>query len=150
MSTQWLAIQSFQHSQEVLAAINTLSIHLKLGLAGVPDEGRADAAQRSRETLATFFRELETVVQEAEEGATKPLVGTDPRTRQFARSFIAAKHDPQRSHSVLFHPTLSQAQKLLRSEKAEDQQALLQGLGELRALVEEHVDTDALHILWEI
>ena len=40
MSIQWLVVQSFQSSQYLLAAINALSIHLKLEAAGLSDQNR--------------------------------------------------------------------------------------------------------------
>jgi len=76
MSTQWLAVQSFERSQDMLGAMNTLSIHLKLRLAGVPDEERRQAAARARETLTTFFKKLDATVQETQRGEATPLLGS--------------------------------------------------------------------------
>ncbi len=149
MSTQWLAAQSFQHMQDLLAALNTLSIHLKLGLAGHPDEERREAAQQARDTLAAFLKELETLTQQAEQGDAKPMMGVDLRLRQLAKQFEAAKHDRNRFHSALFLYALPHVQQLLYSDKREDQQALIGCLQELRTLLEEHVEADTACILGE-
>lgn len=149
MSTQWLAVQSFQHSQDLLTAINTLSIHIKLGLAGIPDEGRAESAKQARENLTSFLKELEQVVQKAEQGETKPVLGADPRLRQLAKSFIEARRNWRRFHSLLFRNTFSHVQQLLNSDKEEDLRSLLQCLKELRMLLEEHVHTDVVQLLGE-
>lgn len=150
MSTQWLAVQSFQHSQDVLEAINTLSIHLKLQLAGLPDEGRAHAAAQARETLTTFFKKLETTVQETQRGEATPLLGIDPRLRQLVKSFVSAKRDRRRFHSVLFQRMPADMLPLFVSEKDEDREALVQCLAEFRVILEEHVYEDTTRILGEI
>jgi hypothetical protein len=150
MSTEWLAVQSFQHSQAVLGAINTLSIHLKLNLAGIPDQERAEEATQARETLTSFLKELETVVDELEREDTRPVVGADPRLRQLGESFIEAKRDGRRFRSALFGENLSDVRQLLQSDQAEDQQRLLKSLEELRVLVEEHIHDEAMQLLGEI
>ena len=68
MSIQWLAVQSFQHNQDLLAAINKLSIHLRLQLEEIEDAERAGEANKAREMLSSFFRELETLVNDTERG----------------------------------------------------------------------------------
>ena len=147
MSTQWLAAQSFQQSQDLLTAINTLSIHLKLRLVGVPDEGRMSQAQQSRRTLMTFVRALHTLLQEAQQGEMKPLVGVDPRQRHFVKNCIEVKRDRRRFRSALFQHTPAEFQQLLSSDTEEDRYELLECLKELRTLLEEHVATDAAQIL---
>lgn len=148
METEWLAIQSFQHSQNLLSAINTLSIHTKLELAGIPDEERAAAAKQARETIASFLTELEEMVREAEK--EKTILGADPRRRQLVESFIEAKHNPRRFRSVLFQDASTRVQELLHSDKEEDSRSLLECLKELRVVLEEHIHTDAMQILGEI
>jgi recombinational DNA repair ATPase RecF len=145
MTTEWLAIQSFQHIQELLSAVNTLSIHTKLGLAGLSDECRAEAADCARKTLDSFLKELEPMVQEAED--EKLILGADPRRRQFVESFITAKHNRHRFHSALFQDTFSLIRNLLSSNKEEDRRSLLKCLEELRVLLEEHIHADTMQIL---
>ena len=75
MSTHWLDIQSFQQSQEILSAINTLSIHRKLTDRGYPDTNRKAAAEQARKTLVAFFEKLDKIVQDIEYGHRKPVLG---------------------------------------------------------------------------
>ena len=149
MSVQWLSVQSFQHSQDVLSAINALSIHLKLATAGVSDEARGEQARQARATLAAFLEELEPVVTETERGGATPVVGANPRLRQLASSFVKAKHNSYRFHSELFRATPTRLKQLLASSNVEDRAALLDCLAELRVLVEEHVQTDTERVLGE-
>ncbi len=147
MSTDWLAIQSFQRSQVLLAAINTLSIHTKLRLAGASDEERAEAAVKAREKLASFLEAFEKIVQQAEQADGEALLGIDPRLQQLARSFVTAKRDKNRFHSALFTQSPSETVGLLASADEKDQQALVESLTDLRTLVEEHIYTDTHQIL---
>jgi hypothetical protein len=149
MSTEWLAIQSFQRDQDLLAAINTLSIHTKLKLGGVADEERAEAAAEAREKLTSFLETFEKIVQQAGQAEEGALLGIDPRLRQLARSFVAAKRDRHRFHSTLFTQSPSDAADLLASTDKKDQQALVECLKDLRTLVEEHIYTDTHRILTE-
>src|SRR2546428_660527 len=73
MKAHWLVVQSFQQSQDLLDAINTLSIHTKLELAGVRDEQRADPAEDARRKIDNFLKELKRHV-EAELNEGRPVV----------------------------------------------------------------------------
>jgi hypothetical protein len=144
MSTEWLAIQSFQRDQNLLSAINTLSIHTKLELAGVADEERAEAAAKARGELASFLETLTRVADQIEQ--ENALVGIDPRLRKLARRFVAARRNRRRFRSSLFTESLSDVMRLLTPEDEEEQQALVESLSDLRSLIEEHVYTDANQI----
>lgn len=147
MSTQWLNIQSFQYDQDLLGAINTLSIHTKLELAGIADSEQTKSAELARHKLTGFLQELEEIVSLAEQGKNTPLLGKTPRLRQLVKSFVSAKENSQQFHSILFKETLSYTQQLLDSNHPEDKQKLIDCLQELRVLIEEHIQTDTEHIL---
>lgn len=149
MSVQWLAVQSFQHSQDLLTAINALSIHLKLEREGVNDAARQARAAEARNTLRAFFAELEPVINEVEDDDAGPVFGADPRLRELARSFVTARRNRHRFRSALFRDTFNQVRQLLDSRKPEDQELLLECLNELRVLVEEHIHTDTELVLGE-
>src|SRR5437016_3574698 len=89
MSMKWLAVRSFQHSQDLLAAINTLSIHLKLEASGDTDSEHTAQANQAREVLGSFLEMLEPVIADAERGETKPVLGADPDSDNWRRvSFL--------------------------------------------------------------
>jgi len=148
MSTHWLNIQSFQQSQELLSAINTLSIHLKLTDKGYPDTNRKEAAEQARETLVTFFQKLDKIVQDIEYGHRKPVLGVDARLRHLAENYVQARHGQFRS-SFLELP-LSQVRDLFYSERPEDRREVLTILAAFRELLEEHVSVDAKQLLGDI
>jgi hypothetical protein len=150
VSVQWLAVQSFQKNQDLLAAINKLSIHLRLQLERNEDAERAGEANKAREMLSSFFRELETLVNDTERGEEVPVLGANPRLRELARRFVRAKRNRRRFRSSLFRNGAGCFQQLLHSNTKEDRQALLESLEELRVLVEEHMHVDAERVLGEI
>ena len=148
MSTHWLNIQSFQQSQELLSAINTLSIHRKLTDKGYLDTNRKESAEQAIETLVAFFQKLDKIVQNIEDGHQKPVLGVDARLRHLAENYVQAKR--AQSQSSFLELPLSQVRALFYSEKSEDRSKALAVLAAFRELLEEHVGADAKRLLGEI
>lgn len=149
MRAQWLTVQSFQYGQELLSAINALSMHIKLKAEGIYEEERAIEAEEAREKLASFLDNLEKLVGESDR-KMRPVLGKDPRTRQLAQSFVEASRERTRFRSVLFRGDISRARQLLYSDKEEDREPLLRCLQELRFLIQEHVQADATQIMGQV
>lgn len=145
MSTHWLAIQSFQQSQELLSAINTLSIHRKLTDKGYPDTKKKEVAEQAIETLVDFFKKLDKIVQNIEDGHRKPILGVDARLRHLAENYVQAKR--AQSHSPFLELPLSQIRNLFYSESSENRGKVLAVLAAFRKLLEEHVGVDARQLL---
>ena len=148
MKSKERAIQSFQENQNLISAINTLSIHIKLKIAGHSDLNREEATQNSWEELRAFLKELNPQVQRAEVD-NKPLLGVDPRRRQFVRHLIAAKHNSRISSPFLLNK-LEESRQFLHSDVEADKQAILLFLEELRMLLEEHIASDTEILLGRI
>ena len=140
INSQWRVVQSFQENQNLISAINTLSIHIKLEMARHSDLNAGEDIQKAREKLCVFLKELNSQVQCAEV-ENKPLLGVDPRRRQFVKHLIAAKQS-DRIHSPIFQGKLSEGVQLLHSKAEADKQAILLFLDELRMLLEEHIGSD--------
>lgn len=150
MSTKWLAIQSFQYDRSLIAAINTLSIHLKLELAGISNVEKAKEVNEARNTLSFFLEKFESLTSNLELANTNPLTGTNQGLRQLAQKFVSAKNNPSEFNSMLSQTTMSQIKVLLRSEITEDKEALILYLQGLRRLIEEHIDLDTETIFGEV
>lgn len=150
MKAQWLTAQSFQQGQELLAAINALSIHLKLAAEGISGSRDAEEARDSRRKLDGFLKELEPLVGKRSQSQVGPALGTNPRTRQLAERFVRARKDRARFRSVLFREDIAGARGLLHSDAEEDREPLLRCLEELRTLVQEHVQADASQVLGQV
>ena len=148
MSTQWLTIQSFQQSQELLSAINTLSIHHKLTDKGYLDTNRKESAEQAIEILAAFFQKLDKIIQNIEDGHRKPIVGVDTRLRHLAENYVQAKR--AQSHSPFLEFPLSQFRELFYSESTEGRGKVLVVLAAFRELLEEHVGADAKRLMGDI
>lgn len=140
MNSQWRAVQSFRENQNLISAINTLSIHIKLEMAGHSDLNREKDRRKATEDLCAFLTELNPQVQRAEV-ENKPLLGVDPRRRQFVRHLITAKQN-YRICSPFLLDKLSEGVQLLRSYAKADKQDILLFLEELRMLLEEHIGSD--------
>ena len=140
MNSQWRAVQSFQENQNFISAINTLSIHIKLEMAGHSDLNRAEAVPKAKKELCDFLTELDSQVK-CIEVEKKPLLGVDPRRRKFVKHLIAAKNE-YRIRSPFLQEKLPVVQQLLDSDAETDKQETLLLLEELRMLIEEHIGTD--------
>lgn len=148
MSTEWLAIQGLQQDQDLLAAINTLSIHTKLRLAGVADdEQKAKDVAEAQQELTSFLETMEGVFDQVERIEKGALIGLDPHWRNLVRSFVAARRDRHRFRSKLFEGRPSTVVDLLESTGREDQERLVEVLSDLRNLVEEHAHKSTHQIL---
>lgn len=139
MKPKELAVQSFHENQNLLSAVNTLSIHTKLEMAGHSDLNTEKDIRKAKEDLCAFLKELNPQVQRVEI-ENKPLLGVDPRRRQFVRHLIAAKQN-YRIRSPFLLGKLSEGSQLLDSKEG-DKAALLLFLEELRMLLEEHIGSD--------
>ena len=148
MTPKERAIQSFQENQNLISAINTLSIHIKLKMAGHSDLNTEETIQKSREELCAFLKELSPQVQRAEVD-NKPLLGVDLRRQQFVRRLIAAKHNARISSPFLLNK-LEKSRQLLHSDVGSDKQTILPFLEELRMLLEEHIASDTEILLGRI
>lgn len=142
MSSDWMAIQSFHRSQELLTAINELSIHLKLEAAGVSDEQQTARAEEGRTKLLDFLRRLDPLIEAAEEKEREPVTGADARMRQLAQRLVEARRSNARGKSPLLKKSMSKVIELLESKAPEDQEPLLESLRDLRQLLDEHLETD--------
>lgn len=150
MTANWLTFQSFQHSQEVVRAINTLSVHLKMtSRGGVDSEGSEAAVDRSVAVLQAFLDELGTTADQADRADLAPVVGVDPRLEQLAQSYLTARRR-RRFRSRLSSDSINEIKVLLGSRSRNDQKALAECLAELRVLVEEHMHEDINAILGAI
>ncbi len=148
-NNEWLTAESFEQAHELLSAINTLSIHTKLAIAGIDDAARKTEVREARATLMTFLDRFEMVVQSAEQRQDGRALGVDPRFGQLASKFLAAKSQwPQRS--PLYSASFAELRRLVISEKTKDLQSLVAVLRDLRAFVEQHAHSDVVGILGDI
>lgn len=149
MSKQWLAIQSLQHDQSIISAINTLSIYTKLSLTGKVENTRKMAAEQAKQRLNEFFQEIASLLQVVDGEELEPILKTDPRLSQLVEKFLSARQDRQHFRSSLFQGQFTQVQQLLNAKEEEDQKALLQCLDELRNILQEHMSIDAEQVMGE-
>ena len=140
MNSQWRAVQSFQENQNLISAINTLSIHIKLEMAGHSNLNKEEDIRKAKKELGAFLTELNPQVKRAEV-ENRPLLGVDPRRRQFIKHLITAKRNYRISSPFLLGK-LSEGVQLLHSDAKADKQAILLFLEELRMLLEEHIGSD--------
>jgi uncharacterized protein YnzC (UPF0291/DUF896 family) len=146
MSTNWLAAVSFQQGQDILHAINTLSIHRKLRLRGIPDEERNEKAKQAKDYLTGFLKNFGSLVREVQKEKQHPVTGVNPRMNRLAHEFISSSRKTKHFRQ-LSSLSIEQIISLIDSENEEDQKLSIKCLSELRSLIEQHMHTDANQIL---
>lgn len=141
MNSDWLTASSFERSSEVMSAINVLSIHAKLTLAGVDDPTDLAEISKAKARLVRFLEELRRLVDGAGQTQANLMVGTDPRLGELALEYIGErKRLPPRA--LLYTLSLAQLSALVESDSAEDVPKLVECLESLRSLFEQHAHTD--------
>ncbi len=148
MSEEWLATESFERAHKIISAINTLSIHAKLTMAGVEDTASPEEISEARGQLGSFLDRFGHVVSEVEENQEAPVLGVDPGLNMLAQQFVASRHRWPRS--ILFDMPLDQIRQLIQSENRSDLPRLVECLRGLRSLVEQNTHSDVVGVLGEV
>jgi hypothetical protein len=150
MQPDWLAAQSYQEAQTIVAAINDLSIGLKLNRRGIRSADQDCAITAARDVLRSFFDTFRTLVEQAESTADKPLVGTAPGLSALVRTIAEVRRGSSPRLHRLREERVDGIRSLLDAEDAESQDRLLEYLCDLRILLEEQIDAEVGRIMGEL
>ncbi len=148
MKSDWLTASSFEQTQDLIAAITTLSIHAKLVLAGRSDVAGADEVQRARERVLDFLQRFQRVLESVETSRDRTAVGTDPRFGELATRYLAQK-ERRSERAPLYTISIGELERLVQSQYPDDLPRLVECLHDLRRLVEHHVRADVTGLLGE-
>jgi hypothetical protein len=149
MTSDWLAAANFEQTHELVSAINTLSIHAKLALAGAAYTGDPAEVEQARSRLLAFLDRFGSLLEANESSPDGTIVGADPRLRDLAAQFLSAKRSlPQRS--PLYALSLPALRRVIQSERPEDLRELVACLRDLRLLVEQQAYVDVIGILGDV
>lgn len=149
MRSDWLAAASFERMHETISAINMLSIHAKLLLAGVDDPTGEGELEGARSRLQTFVNQLQSMLDEVEEEGQGYVTGADPRLSELGLRFLSQRQRKPPS-SQLYSVSLERLNSLIASENQDDLNELILYLRELRRLVEEYSHADVSDILGDV
>ena len=149
MSTEWSAFQSFTDSQRLLAAINSLAIHIKLHAVGVADDTPPERVEASRTAVVKFLKDLNEAMSDGDYDDSQPMMGVSPRFRQFVQHFITMHPAMDHLNTLRALSTLKH-RPFLQGMDMNDQQTMLECLEVLRVLLEEHVHADTHQLLADI
>jgi hypothetical protein len=147
--SNWLTATSFEDAIRLVAAINDLSTYAKLKVAGIRDTDVSGEVVISRQTLTEFLNRFQSIVQMVETDERQPILGTDPRSGELVRKYLAQKKKRAKS-SGLYVTSLPRLVELVQSEDMEMMPELIECLSDLRELVEQHSHTDVNNLLGEL
>jgi hypothetical protein len=150
MESKGLNITSFYQNQSILDAINNLLLYYKLK-DKVSDTGiDSETVASAKEVVLGFSDRLAPLVLKVEQHDEDPLVGTDLRLRNFAKSFVEAKGKKGRYTSSLFQSNISALHEILQNGSKSNSAEIIRSLSELRLLFEEQVSMDSRSIMGDI
>lgn len=149
MSNEWVAAENFERTQELILAVNALSMHTKLTLAGITNVPRAEEAKQARATLHTFLDRFTSLVAEVEHRHGSIMAGIDPGLHQLVTYFVAQRRLLP-SRSILYSLPLDELRSLLDATSQDDMERLVACLSELRAVLEQQLHADMSGLLGEM
>jgi hypothetical protein len=149
MENKWLTIQSFERNQNLLELINKLLIHFKLAEKGIDDKLTSEEVDESKKSLTTFLKSLSSMAMSVEK-ESDALTGVDVRLRKLVRNFMDARNRGLKFKSALYMNSPSKVLEFLNSTDKIERAQLIDGLTELRGLLEDHVASDTRDLIGEI
>ncbi len=145
----WLVSQSLERSLDIISAINRVSIHSKLLLAGMEDTTTPDEVDAAWKVLTGFIKKLNDLIEKAAESQDRIAFGADPRLSSLARKFLA--HPAQGVGTVAYGAEeLKELKTLLEEGDAAKHKVLVEELARLRSVLEQHAQADAAIVFNEV
>lgn len=149
MNNEWLSTSSFEQMHEVISAINTISIHAKLTLAGVSNPAKKTDIEQAKKKLLHFVDRFQNLIQNSEQVGDGTIIGADPRLGKLAVRYLSEKNRLS-SKTIFYDISFDELKKLIESKESEDLSQLILCLRDLRSLVEQHSYADVTDLLGEI
>ncbi len=149
MKNNWLAASNFERMHQIITALNIISVHAKLKLAGIDEPTDAAEIRKAREELTEFLAQLNTLLYEVEHSQDSVVVGDDPRLGELTMRYLSEKRRWLQP-SGLYSMTLADLSTMLHAEHPDQLLQLIDCLRELRVLLEQHSQADVRDILGEI
>jgi hypothetical protein len=149
VNSDWLSAQSYQDAHAVLAAVNRVSIDMKLSLTGHSRTTPPSEHENARVIVSRFLERLDDLLRHVRAGGPSFIAGVDPRLESLAHRYLhETRQRPRRSS--LASTTPGEMRLLMQSVERTDQERLVACLRDLRVLLEQHTYVDLGRLLGEI
>jgi hypothetical protein len=149
MNNEWLSTSSFEQMYEVISAINTISIHAKLTLAGVSNPAKKADIEQAKKNLWHFIDRFQNLIQSSEQESNGTIIGADPRLGKLAVRYLSEKSRLS-TQTVFYDISFDELKELIESEQPGNLSKLIQCLKDLRSLIAQHSYADVTDLLGEI
>jgi hypothetical protein len=145
MSDAWQLAESFERTRHLIAAINTVSVHTKLSLVGVPDPQKKGDVESATLVLRNFLEKLAGDLSQFDKDSGSTVTGATVRANLLAKRFASSRNQAPESSPIYATP-LPEFIPLLESQSRTDQATLISGLQTLRNLLEQlhHADSSEM------
>lgn len=149
MRNDWLTTVSFERMHEVISAVNVLSIHAKLAIAGTEDPIKESEIREAQDCLLTFLESLQELLQDTEQSHNGTIVNSDPRMGNLALYYRSQRQHLSQKASVYNLP-FDDLKDLVKANDLESLRSLIVYLGDLRSLIDQHTYADVVDLLGDV
>src|SRR5262245_23306302 len=104
MSDAWQLAESFERTRQLIGAINVVSVHAKLALAGVADPQSGEEVRNAVALLRVFLDKLSNDVRHYEKDALSAVTGATARSNLLAKRFALARTQAPGSSPIYAGP----------------------------------------------
>jgi hypothetical protein len=149
MGSKWLITSNFERMQDLISAVNTVSIHAKLRTAGIEDPNDAPKLQQAKERLLAFLDRFQELIEDTERSQSRTVIGADPQLGDLVLRYLDQKrHLPE--GSPLFSVSFDKLRELIQTESLENVPEFISFMKELRSLLEQHAYVDVVDLIGEM
>lgn len=149
MRSKWLITSNFERMQDLISAVNTVSIHAKLSMAEIEDPTDQTRIHQAREHLLSFLDRFQTLIEDAEHRQNGTVIGADPQLGDLTLRYLDQKRRLP-GDSPLFAVSFDRLRELIRTENLQNLPELISCLKELRSLLEQHAYVDIVDLIGEM
>jgi len=149
MRSKWLITSNFERMQDLISAVNTVSIHAKLRMAGIEDPTDAPKLQRAKAILLALVDRFQELIDDVERSQSRTVIGADPQLGDLVMRYLDQKrHLPEGSPQ--FAISFDRLRELIQTENMENLLEFISCLKQLRTLLEQHAYVDVVDLIGEM
>ncbi|MGA2404324.1 MAG: hypothetical protein ABSG91_21920 [Syntrophobacteraceae bacterium] len=148
MRSKWLVTSNFERMHELISAVNIVSIHAKLRMAGIEDPTDESKICQAEEHLLAFLDRFQALIADTERQQNGTVIGADPQLGGLALRYLDQKRHLHKGR--LSTVSFEKLRDLIRGDRLEDMPELISCMKELRSLLEQHAYVDVVELMGEM
>jgi len=149
MRSKWLVTSNFERMHELISAVNILSIHAKLKVAGVPDPTNQSRIREAKKRLLAFLVRFQALILDTERQNNRAVIGADPQLEGLVLRYLDQKKRLSEDAQP-FALSLDRLRDLISEDTLENMPELISSMREFRSLFEQHAYVDVVELIGQM